>query len=280
MTTMTMKPVPLDEHIDEAVYGGKAAQLAAAARVGLPVPRGVALPVEIVDSIVAADAVTLDELKRAIAALAWPLAVRSSAVGEDAAVASFAGQHLTRLNVCSPAALLEAVLDVFASARSESALAYRSRLGVEGEPRIGVVVQELVMADRAGVLFSCNPITGAHEIIVEAAWGLGEAVVAGLVTPDRYRLTPGGRVLERTIGLKDVAVHAAPDGGTRQTAVVASLSRASCLDDADLERLWQLASRCDETFGGGQDLEWAFGGEQLYLLQRRPITKRGSTLRG
>jgi pyruvate,water dikinase len=62
--------------------------------------------------------------------------------------------------------------------------------------------------------------------------------------------------------------------------VVASLSRASCLDDADLERLWQLASRCDETFGGGQDLEWAFGGGQLYLLQRRPITKRRSTLRG
>jgi pyruvate,water dikinase len=205
-----------------------------------------------------------------------PRAARSSAVGEDSAVASFAGQHLTCLNVCSPGALVEAVRAIFASARSESALAYRRRLGVEDEPRIGVVVQELVLADRAGVLFSRNPVTGAEEIVIEASWGLGEAVVAGLVTPDRFRLNPDGAVLERAIGMKDVAVRAAPDGGTWETPVAASLSRASCLDDSDLERLWQLAARCEEVFGAGQDLEWAFAGDRLHLLQRRPVTAPGT----
>jgi pyruvate, water dikinase len=273
MITVAMRPAALDERVDEAAYGGKAAQLAAAVRAGLPVPRGVAVGVDVVDAIAAGDTVALGELERAIAGLTWPLAVRSSAVGEDSAVASFAGQHLTCLNVCSPSALIQAVRAIFASARSGSALAYRRRLGVGGEPRIGVVVQELVMADRAGVLFSCDPVTGADEIVIEAAWGLGEAVVAGLVTPDRYRLSPEGRVLERAIGLKDVAVRATADGGTRQTPVAAGLSRVSCLDDSDLERLGQLAARCDETFGGRQDLEWAFAGDRLYLLQRRAVTR-------
>jgi pyruvate,water dikinase len=162
---------------------------------------------------------------------------------------------------------------VFASARSESAQAYRARLGIEREPRIGIVIQQLVIADRAGVLFSCHPITGADEIVIEAAWGLGEAVVAGLVTPDRYRLTPGGTLLERAIGVKDFAVRPVVDGGTVQAPVEPALRQASCLDDADLARLCQLAWRCNEIFGGSQDLEWAFAGERLYLLQRRAVTR-------
>ena len=266
-------PAGLDECIDEASYGGKAAQLAVAVRAGLPVPRGVALAVDAVDAIAAGDAVAVRDLDRATSGLAWPLAVRSSAVGEDSPAASFAGQHMTCLNVCLPAALLEAVRAIRASARSHSALAYRRRLAVAGEPRIGVVVQELVMADRAGVLFSCNPITGAQELVIEAAWGLGEAVVAGLVTPDRFRLSAQGAVLERAIGVKDIAVRPAPHGGTQQTPVAANLARASCLKDWHLERLWRLATRCEEVFGGGQDLEWAFAGDRLHLLQRRAVTR-------
>jgi pyruvate,water dikinase len=273
MTVATMSAAPLDERIDEAAYGGKAAQLSAAVRAGLPVPAGVALPVDIVAAIAAGDAGAQRELERAVAGLTFPLAARSSAVGEDSAVASFAGQHLTCLNVRTPAALLDAVRAVFASARSESALAYRARLGIEREPRIGVVVQQLVMADRAGVLFSCNPVTGADEIVIEAAWGLGEAVVAGLVTPDHYRLAPSGTLLERAIGVKDVAVRPVPGGGTLQVALEPALRQASCLDQADLPRLCQLASRCDEVFGGRQDLEWAFAGRWLYLLQRRAVTR-------
>jgi pyruvate,water dikinase len=273
MTTAAMGPAGLEKRLDEAAYGGKAAQLAMALRAGLPVPEGVALAVDFVDAIATGDAVALGELEHATAELRRPLAVRSSAVGEDSAAASFAGQHLTCLNVCSPGALIEAVRAIFASARSQSALAYRRRLGVGGEPHIGVVVQELVMADRAGVLFSCNPVTGAQEIIIEAAWGLGEAVVAGLVTPDRFRLSAQGAVLERAIGIKDVAVRAAAHGGTWETPVAADLARASCLDDSHLERLWQLAARCEQVFGGGQDLEWAFAGDRLHLLQRRAVTR-------
>jgi pyruvate,water dikinase len=267
MTVAAMRTVPLDERIDETACGGKAAQLSAAVRAGLPVPAGVAVPVEVVAAIAAGDAGAQGELQRTIAGLSFPLAVRSSAV------ASFAGQHLTCLNVCTLAALLEAVRAVFASARSESALAYRARLGIECEPRIGVVIQQLVMADRAGVLFSCNPITGADEIVIEAAWGLGEAVVAGLVTPDRHRLTPGGTPLERAIGVKDLAVRPVPGGGTVQAPVDPPLTQASCLDDADLARLCQLALRCNEIFGGRQDLEWAFSGQRLHLLQRRAVTR-------
>jgi pyruvate, water dikinase len=273
MTVAAMRTVPLDERIDETACGGKAAQLSAAVRAGLPVPAGVAVPVEVVAAIAAGDAGAQGELQRTIAGLSFPLAVRSSAVGEDSAVASFAGQHLTCLNVGTLAALLEAVRAVFASARSESALAYRARLGIEREPRIGVVIQQLVMADRAGVLFSCNPITGADEIVIEAAWGLGEAVVAGLVTPDRYRLTPGGTPLERAIGVKDLAVRPLRGGGTVQAPVDPPLRQASCLDDADLARLCQLALRCNEIFGGRQDLEWAFSGQRLHLLQRRAVTR-------
>jgi pyruvate,water dikinase len=134
------------------------------------------------------------------------------------------------------------------------------------------VAQELVPAERAGVLFSCNPIDGADELVIEATWGLGEAVVAGLVTPDRFRLSRDGRVLERAIGVKDVAVRPAPQGGTEEMPVPAELVRRACLEDSDLDRLRQLASRCEQAFGGKQDLEWAFADDDLYLLQRRAIT--------
>jgi pyruvate,water dikinase len=274
MTVVTMtKAAPLNETLDEAAYGGKAAQLSAAVRAGLPVPPGVAVPVDIVAAIAADDGAAQRELEQAIVNLTFPVAVRSSAIGEDSAGASFAGQHLTCLNVCTPAAVLEAVRAIFASGRSEPALAYRARLGIEREPRIGVVIQQLVMAERAGVLFSCNPVTGADELVIEAAWGLGEAVVAGLVTPDRYRLTTGGRLLERTIGVKDVAIRPRSGGGTQQTGVEDPLAHASCLNESDLARLCQLAARCNETFGGRQDLEWAFGGARLHLLQRRAVTR-------
>ena len=131
-----------------------------------------------------------------------PLAVRSSAVGEDSEEASFAGQHLTCLNVRSAADGVAAVAAIWRSAHSDSALAYRRRLGLTDSPRIAVVVQQLVDADCAGVLFTRNPLDGADELVVEAAWGLGEAVVAGLVTPDRFRVARDGTVLERVAGTR------------------------------------------------------------------------------
>jgi pyruvate, water dikinase len=137
---------------------------------------------------------------------------------------------------------------------------------------MAVVVQELVDADTAGVLFSRNPITGSDELVIEAAWGLGESVVAGLVNPDRFRLTRDGAVVERIAGFKDVAVRIDPEGGTRESEVPDRLARMLCLDDRQLAALHALTLRCDEVFGGSHDLEWAFAGERLYLLQRRTLT--------
>jgi pyruvate,water dikinase len=268
-----MKPVALREATDEAAFGGKAVQLGAGIRAGLPVPGGIALPARLVAAVAAADVAAMDLLGEVGCALAGPLAVRSSAVGEDSEQASFAGQHVTRLNVRSGGALTEAVRAIWESARSDGVLAYRRRLGIVAEPRIGVVVQTLVIPDVAGVLFTVNPLDGADERVIEATWGLGEAVVAGLVTPDRYRLSRAGTVIERVVGTKTVAIRPRPDGGTMEQDVAADKAGALCLHDGHLQQLHGLAARCEEVFGGTQDLEWAIAAEVLFLLQRRAITR-------
>jgi pyruvate,water dikinase len=262
----------LSEAHDGRQFGGKATHLCRALRAGLPVPSGVALGVEIVEAVARGDSV--DALDGLLDRVGAAVAVRSSAVGEDSADASFAGQHLTYLNVRSARALRDAVARIWESARSESALAYRRRLGLQHPPRMAVVVQLLVHADRAGVLFTQHPTTGADERLVEAAWGLGEAVVQGLVVPDRYRMERGGRVLERELGEKDTSIVWA-DEGTRSVDVDVDRVAASCLSDAELSELDELATRCEALGAGGHDLEWAFQGGELFLLQQRPIT-RGS----
>jgi pyruvate,water dikinase len=273
-----MKPVALAESVDESRYGGKAAQLAAAIRAGLPVPGGMALPVGFVEAVATDQPDAIRKLEESCVTLDGPVAVRSSAVGEDSETASFAGQHLTCLNVRpSLPTLADAVRAIWRSAHSESALAYRQRLGLPSHPRVGVVVQELVVADCAGVLFTRNPSNGADEIVIEASWGLGESVVAGLVTPDRFRIRREGTVLERTSGMKDIAIRILPEGGTQEAEVPDERVHALCLNDARLRKLHALAMRCERTFGGTQDLEWAFAGRTLYLLQRRALT-RGSNV--
>jgi len=262
--------LPLADVTDPMAFGGKAAALGSAIRAGLPVPDGVALSVDTVEAVVRADPDDVPALHRVCAA-GGPRAVRSSAVGEDSAGASFAGAHCTVLGVCDPEAVVAAVRRVHASADAPQARAYRAQLGL-GPARMGVVVQELVPADVAGVLFTRNPVTGAAERVIEASWGLGEAVVAGLVVPDRYRLDVRGRVLERVTGEKDVAVRAGP-GGAREIAVDDAEVHAPCLDDAQLAELHALAEACDAVYGtGDHDIEFAFHAGAVFLLQRRPIT--------
>lgn len=262
---------------DPATYGGKAASLGAALRAGLPVPPGVALSWSVVSGIAHGDAASLAQLDGLLHAIdddgPAPVAVRSSAVGEDSELASFAGQHITVLHVRTHDALLAAVQRVWASGCAAAALAYRKRMGVVGEPRMGVVVQRLVEAECAGVLFTKHPLTGADERVIEAAWGLGETVVAGLVTPDSYRVARDGRILSRVAGEKDVAVRSLPGGGAGEVPVPEDMVRALCLDDARLGRLADLASLCERLSSGPQDLEWAFAGERLYLLQQRAMTR-------
>src|SRR5262249_37484719 len=131
--------------------------------------------------------------------------------------------------------------------------------------------------DSAGVMFTRNPINGADERVIEASWGLGEAVVAGLVIPDHFRIGRSGEVLERTPGLKKIAVRTLPEGGTVEEQIGPERAEQLCLDDSQLEDLHRLATRCEEVYGPDRDIEWAFAGGQLYLLQCRAITRTGGS---
>src|SRR5690242_947630 len=184
--------------------------------------------------------------------LAAPLAVRSSAVDEDGAEASFAGQHLTLLNVPSVEHVRSAVSEIWWSANSDSAITYRQRVGMFVRPSVGVVVQALLDPEVAGVMFTQNPINGADERVIEASWGLGEAVVAGLVIPDHYHVSRAGEVLERTCGMKKIAIRRAADGGTVEEQMSAEDVDRSCLSDEHLAELNELAGRCEEVYGAGR----------------------------
>lgn len=264
--------VPLAKARDTAVFGSKAVGLGDALRDTLPVPPGIALSGEIVEAVAGGEEKAIERVEKAARLLPAPLAVRSSAVDEDGAEASFAGQHLTRLNVPSVEEVASAVRDIWWSANSDSAITYRQRVGLFTRPSVGVVVQSLVNPDVAGVMFTENPITGADERVVEATWGLGEAVVAGLVIPDHYRIDRSGQVLERKPGHKRVAVRSVATGGTVEEEVPAHLAGQPCLDEQQLEELSQLALRCEEVYGRARDIEWAFAGGTLYLLQCRAVT--------
>jgi pyruvate,water dikinase len=264
--------VSLVEADAEELYGAKAVGLGDALRAGLPVPPGVALPGPEVDAIASGDAAAVAALAEAVHELPTPLAVRSSAVGEDSAGASFAGQHITVLNVPSTDDVEAAVRDVWWSANSDSAITYRKRLGVFERPSVGVVVQSLLQPESAGVMFTRNPITGAAERMIEASWGLGEAVVSGRVIPDSFRVSPTDEVLERRPGLKRFAIRSAPGGGTVDEDVPPDLVEALCLNDEQLHALSALASECERVYGPERDIEWAFADGRLYLLQCRALT--------
>ncbi len=271
--------VSLADAHDESRFGAKATGLGAAARSGLPIPPGIALSGSIVDAVAAGHQPAIEQLTTAARPLVGPLAVRSSAVDEDGADASFAGQHLTLLNVPSVDDLRAALQEIWWSANSDSAITYRQRVGLFTRPSIGVVVQSLLNPEVAGVLFTQNPINKADERLIEASWGLGEVVVAGRVIPDSFRMDRGGTVHERTPGVKKIAIRAAYDGGTIEESVAPELVETLCLDDDQLTELNVLAGQCEQIFGPARDIEWAFAEGQLYLLQCRAVTRAGSPSR-
>jgi pyruvate,water dikinase len=269
--------VPLIEAREDARFGAKATGLGEAARSGLPIPPGIALSGTIVDQVAAGNAEAIGEVLRAARDLPAPLAVRSSAVDEDGADASFAGQHLTLLNVPSVDDVAAAVRSIWWSANSDSAITYRKRVGLFTRPSVGVVVQSLLQSDVAGVMFTQNPITAADERMIEASWGLGEAVVAARVVPDMFRIDRAGTIVERTPGFKKIAIRSCPDGGTFEDRVAPEHIERPCLDDGQLAELHNLATSCEEAYGPARDIEWAFAGGQLYLLQCRKVTRAGSS---
>ncbi|PCI80788.1 MAG: hypothetical protein COB20_02730 [SAR86 cluster bacterium] len=272
MSAQVSSAVPLKDAIEEARFGGKCVSLGFALRAELPAPGGYALAVDLVSAIASGDEAARASIAPLFAEFAPAVAVRSSAVGEDSVDASFAGQHLTVLNVMDAESVIAAIQQVHASAFTAEAIAYRVKMGVEGEPAIAVVIQQQILSEVAGVMFTKNPITNANERYIEASWGLGEAVVAGMVVPDSYRISSEGSVLEQVLGDKDVELVATEEGETREREVDQIRQDSLCLREDQLDRLHNLALNCEAVYGEHIDIEWAFHEGQLYLLQCRSIT--------
>jgi pyruvate,water dikinase len=205
-----------------------------------------------------------------------PLAVRSSATAEDLPGASFAGQQDTYLNVRGEAALLDAMRRCWISLFTDRAVLYRSRGGFGHRAvRLSVVVQRMIAPDVSGILFTADPISGNRHIAsIDAGFGLGEALVSGLISADLYRVDRRTReVLLAQPGQKDFAIRPEPGGGTRREPLQEPHRSARSLDDTQLHALADAADRIERVFGGApQDIEWCFAQGSLYIVQARPIT--------
>ena len=251
--------VGLRDAADPLVVGRKAATLGRLLRAGFDVPPGFVVPV----GTTSAGAVAAD-LVRAYRALgSGVVAVRSSATTEDGADDSAAGRYDTHLGVEGEADLLARVEDCLRSLHG-------ARVPVGAGGAMAVLVQRQVDADVAGVVATVDPLTGAAPAVIEASWGLGEAVVGGLVEPDRF-LVAGGGVVARRVGAKAVRSERIPGGTTTVDVPLDDRSRP-CLDDTDVLRVADLGARVADLLGGPQDVEWALAGGRLLLLQARPLT--------
>ncbi|MEW1611439.1 MULTISPECIES: rifamycin-inactivating phosphotransferase [unclassified Streptomyces] len=202
---------------------------------------------------------------------AW--AVRSSATAEDLPTASFAGQQDTYLNVIGPAAVLRHISRCWASLFTERAVTYRRQNGIDHRTvHMAVVVQQMVFPHAAGVLFTADPVTGNRRTAtVDAGFGLGEALVSGLVNPDVFTVREG-EVVARTIAAQQRAVHALPGGGTREVVVDPRRQEQPALTDAQAVRLVRLGRRIEAHFGRPQDIEWCLVDDDFRIVQSRPIT--------
>ena len=289
-----MSTLTLDfTHIDGAMLatvGGKAANLGELTRAGLPVPVGfcvtteayrrvaVGIPLDQVREAllgVEIPADIADEIRARYAALGVdvPVAVRSSATAEDLPFASFAGQQDTYLNVVGADAVLDAVRRCWASLWTDRAQFYRDSNGIDHNTvELAVVVQVMVDAEVAGVLFTANPITGRRrEAVIDANAGLGETVVSGSVNPDHFVVdTATGRILQRHLGDKKVAIRSVAGGGTESVELD---STEPCLSDQQIRELAALGDQVERHYGSPQDTEWAIDADgRLWLTQARPIT--------
>ncbi|GAB4263353.1 MAG: phosphoenolpyruvate synthase [Candidatus Promineifilaceae bacterium] len=202
-------------------------------------------------------------------------AVRSSATAEDLPDASFAGQQDTYLNVIGQAALLDAIRRCWVSLFTDRAILYRSQNQFpHRDVQLSVVVQQMVMAEKSGILFTADPLTGhRHTLTIDASFGLGEALVSGLVTPDAYRVDKRTQtILSRDIADKQLAIFPVKEGGTRQEQLDDARRRQPVLSDDQILALAALGKQVEAHYGKPQDIEWAIANEQIYLLQARPIT--------
>ncbi|MDQ2652564.1 MAG: phosphoenolpyruvate synthase, partial [Chloroflexota bacterium] len=285
-------------------FGGKAANLGELIAMGMPVPPGFAISTGAYDAMVSGNdlepllkqaAATGDgaAVRQAFATAEIPehlvppilaayhamgsgsVAVRSSATAEDLPGAAFAGQQDTLLGIRDDVALLKAIRQCWGSLWSDRAISYRQQRGFAGEAvALAVVVQRMVAADAAGVMFTANPVTGArNQTVIDASTGLGEAIVSGLVTPDHIILQRGllgWRVIEQQSGDHSVEIRESSTGGIEHVSTADN--SAPAVPTAVVKHLAKLGAQIAAHFGAPQDIEWAWANGETFILQSRPIT--------
>ena len=275
LTTAAYRAFTQANHIDasiEAVYGVLSVDKpASVAATSLAIGRLFAdgqTPLEIQDCLLTAYRALCRQTDNA------PVAVRSSATAEDLAEASFAGQQDTYLNVRGEEALLEAVKRCWASLWTERAIAYRARQGIApAAVALAVVIQQMVPAESAGVMFTANPVSGARdEIVINAAWGLGEAIVGGLVVPDNLRVNKTSGKIEQQILADKTVMTVQTAAGTQERPVPAGKRQRPTLSPSQTAELARLGAKIEAYYGAPQDIEWCFAHGQFYIVQVRPIT--------
>jgi pyruvate,water dikinase len=306
---------------DVPLVGGKGANLGELTRAGFPVPRGFVVTADayltaMADAGVRVDLLELgraadvddpvaltmasDELQALIRKQGIPcvlreaivaaydqlgaerVAVRSSATAEDAADTSFAGMNQTFTNVRGAEQLLGHIVECWASLYGERVMAYRHTRGIDEEPAIAVVVQEMVASESSGVMFTADPATGDRDrIVIEAALGLGEVVVGGQVEPDTYMVAKAGpEVLDTRIGLQAHAIFADAETGERVVDLPEATRQQQVLTDAEIVDLARIGLAIEQHYGAPQDVEWARAHGETFIVQSRPITTLGATAGG
>ncbi|MFX4263448.1 phosphoenolpyruvate synthase [Pelotomaculum propionicicum] len=200
-------------------------------------------------------------------------AVRSSATAEDLPTASFAGQQETYLNVKGPDQLLKAVQKCWASLFTDRAIAYRARNGFDHrDVFLSVVVQQMVFPEVSGIMFTADPVTGNRRVVsIDASFGLGEALVSGIVSADLYQVK-AEKLIKKKIARKEIAIYARPEGGTDNVELAEEMQTAPSLSEEQAVKLALMGRSIEGHFGSPQDIEWCLSDGEIYVLQSRPIT--------
>src|SRR6266568_1655813 len=200
-------------------------------------------------------------------------AVRSSATAEDLPTASFAGQQDTYLNIIGKEAILKHISKCWASLFTERAVIYRLQNGFDHRKvHLSVVVQKMVFPQVAGILFTADPVTSNRKVLsIDASFGLGAALVSGLVNADLYKVR-NGKVIDKKISTKKLAIHALKDGGTKEQEIEPEQQNRQALTDEQIVQLERIGRQIEEHFGCPQDIEWCLVDDTFYIVQSRPIT--------
>ncbi len=232
---------------------------------------GIAIPQDIIEEI-ARHLSRLDE-KTAYA-------VRSSATAEDLPTASFAGQQDTYLNIIGRDAILKHISKCWASLFTDRAIIYRLQNGFDHRKvYLSVVVQKMVFPQVAGILFTADPVTSNRKVLsIDASFGLGEAIVSGLVNADNYKVR-NGKVITRMISTKKLAIYALKDGGTKEQEIEPERQNSQTLTDEQILQLEHIGRKFEEHFGSPQDIEWCLVDDTFYIVQSRPITTYTQSLK-